>query len=166
MASPEEIAPLLPETLPEDFGDWDSEASPAPSAVRLWPPARMGNRSFLRQSSKAVWAIEKPRRISRIPDGKAECFGSAAEAPVLIKQPKDFFDWEKETPAAPLRSQSEEQDAREADRSSDESQSRPRNMPIAMRRCRPLPASCGHPIRSHSRQPLTSRKGVPPIGIA
>ena len=27
MASPEKIAPMLPETLPEDFSDWDSEAS-------------------------------------------------------------------------------------------------------------------------------------------
>ena len=31
MASPEELTPLLPETLPDDFGDWDSEASPASS---------------------------------------------------------------------------------------------------------------------------------------
>ena len=30
MASPEKIAPLLPETLPEDFSEWDSEASPVP----------------------------------------------------------------------------------------------------------------------------------------
>src|SRR5208337_2610795 len=30
MASPEKIAPLLPDTLPENFSDWDSEASPAP----------------------------------------------------------------------------------------------------------------------------------------
>jgi len=29
MASPTEIAQRLPETLPEDFGDWDSEPSPA-----------------------------------------------------------------------------------------------------------------------------------------
>jgi len=28
MASPEKIAPLLPDTLPDDFGEWDNEGSP------------------------------------------------------------------------------------------------------------------------------------------
>ena len=53
MASPEEVATLLPETLPEDFGDWDGEASPAPSPGNLAsgsrrkmhiPSARLTNR--------------------------------------------------------------------------------------------------------------------------
>ena len=35
MASPEELAPLLPETLPEDFSEWDSEASAARSPGQL-----------------------------------------------------------------------------------------------------------------------------------
>ena len=33
MASPEEIAPWLPETLPEDFSEWDSEGSPTAMPV-------------------------------------------------------------------------------------------------------------------------------------
>lgn len=36
MASPAKIAQVLPDTLPEDFGDWDSAGSPAA------PPARSG----------------------------------------------------------------------------------------------------------------------------
>jgi protein TonB len=33
MASPEELIPSLPDTLPEDFGEWDSEGSGAATAV-------------------------------------------------------------------------------------------------------------------------------------
>jgi TonB family protein len=33
MASPEELIPSLPDTLPEDFGEWDSEGSAAATAV-------------------------------------------------------------------------------------------------------------------------------------
>ena len=33
MASPEELIPSLPDTLPEDFGEWDSEGSSAATAV-------------------------------------------------------------------------------------------------------------------------------------
>jgi hypothetical protein len=33
MASPEELNPSLPDTLPEDFGEWDSEGSAAATAV-------------------------------------------------------------------------------------------------------------------------------------
>ena len=73
MASSEEIAPLLPETLPEDFGDWDSETSPAPSGGSL--AARKTGKPLLPPAKlEAVWAIRKPRRISRIPDGKASSF--------------------------------------------------------------------------------------------
>jgi len=35
MASPAKIAELLPDTLPEDFGDWDDEGSPSTQSVRL-----------------------------------------------------------------------------------------------------------------------------------
>ena len=57
MASPEKIAPLLPETLPEDFSDWDSEASPVPVPGQLWRVGGIGSRSFLRQVSKTAWSI-------------------------------------------------------------------------------------------------------------
>ena len=38
MASPETIVPLPPETLPEDFSDWDSEAPamPVPGNPGAW----------------------------------------------------------------------------------------------------------------------------------
>lgn len=49
MASPEEVAHFLPETLPEDFSEWDGEASSAPlpgssgeTSKPLSPPAARG----------------------------------------------------------------------------------------------------------------------------
>lgn len=38
MASPAEIARILPETLPEDFSEWDSENSPAAPPVERYGP--------------------------------------------------------------------------------------------------------------------------------
>lgn len=36
MASPEKIAPLLPDTLPDDFGEWDNEGSPKDGPGYTW----------------------------------------------------------------------------------------------------------------------------------
>ena len=57
MASPEEIAPLLPETLPEDFSEWDGEGSPAARPVNsseweAWEAAHPFN-----ESAKPAWTI-------------------------------------------------------------------------------------------------------------
>jgi protein TonB len=87
MASPEELTPLLPETLPDDFGDWDSEASPASSLPvnsddwEAWAaahpfsetPKPLGN-SLDRDQTKAS-SVDKPR-VS----------GSASSAPEIVKQ--------------------------------------------------------------------------------
>ena len=50
MASPEEITPMLPETLPDDFGEWDSEASPA--AMPINPRWEMGGHSSFSETAK------------------------------------------------------------------------------------------------------------------
>lgn len=36
MASPEKIAPLLPDTLPDDFGEWDNSGSPKGEPAYAW----------------------------------------------------------------------------------------------------------------------------------
>ncbi len=76
MASPEEIVPSLPDTLPEDFGEWDGEGSPAPTPVHsseweaweaahpvgdsLKPAAQSSERKSILSS-----AVEKPRDARR-----------------------------------------------------------------------------------------------------
>jgi protein TonB len=104
MASPEEVTPLVPETLPEDFGDWDSEdfANPAPTNPReaeaasarsnaAKPGARADDRDAILAS-----LMERPR-VSRP--------GSA-----FVKQPNDFTSWEKEATSAPAPAKSSEWD--------------------------------------------------------
>jgi hypothetical protein len=120
MASSEEIAPFLPETLPEDFSDWDSEASPAPS-----PVLSGGQEEW--ESVHSFGETPRPFGLSKDPDAFLESLlerphvsGSASSAPVFIKQQKDSFDWDSEALSAPPRAHSGERDAREADHSPDE----------------------------------------------
>ena len=101
MASPEELTPLLPETLPEDFGDWDSEASPASSLPvnsdewEAWAAAHPFNETpkplgkpLFRDAGKASLA-DRPRVSS-----------SSSSAPADIKQPIDFSDGDREASPA------------------------------------------------------------------
>ena len=108
MASPEKIAPLLPETLPDDFSDWDSEASPVPERSdsgesEAWeaahsfgkspkPPSQSTDRDAILES-----LMERPQ-VSR----------STSSAPVFVKQQRDFINWDsKECPATPPVNRSE-----------------------------------------------------------
>jgi protein TonB len=86
MASPKEIAPTLPETLPEDFSEWDNEGSPAAMPVH-----------------SLEWEVEHPFSETAIPLGqpidrdsaaaslvdKPPSSGTASSAPVSIKQQDD-----------------------------------------------------------------------------
>ena len=101
MASPEELTPLLPETLPDDFGEWDSEASPEPSPIKpgeweAWEAAHsVGEpKSPAGQSadhgSTASPPVEKPRGS-----------GAAPSAPVFVAQQKHFVEWDGETSPSP-----------------------------------------------------------------
>ncbi len=101
MASPEELTPLLPETLPEDFGEWDNEASQEPSPIKpgeweAWEAAHsFGEPKTPRGQSAdhgapAAPPVEKPRGS-----------GSAPSAPVIVAQQKHFVEWEAETPPTP-----------------------------------------------------------------
>jgi hypothetical protein len=78
MASPEELTPLLPDTLPEDFGEWDGEASPEASQIKpgeweAWEAAHsLGETKSPRgqssdRGSTAAPPAEKPRVSSSVP---------------------------------------------------------------------------------------------------
>ena len=108
MASPEKIAPLLPETLPEDFSDWDSEASPMPV---------LGHSGEWEASKDAHSFGETPKPLGQSADYNAvldsllnrpRASVSASPTPVFVKQQRDFIDWDSgESPTAPPVSRSE-----------------------------------------------------------
>lgn len=101
MASPEELTPLLPETLPDDFGEWDGEASPEPSPIKpgeweAWEAAHSFGESKSTggqiddQRSTAASSVETPRAPA-----------SAPSAPVPPTQQTHFVEWDGEPAPAP-----------------------------------------------------------------
>lgn len=112
MASPEKLAPALPETLPEDFFDWDSEGSAA--------PAKSDEREVW-EAALAFSETAKPQRqsadrepFSEPPVDRLRVSGSAWSAPVLVKQQKDFVDRKGEATPAAMPRNSWEREAWEA----------------------------------------------------
>jgi TonB family protein len=101
MAPPKELAPSLPETLPEDFNDWDSKAS----AARL--PVNSGERDAWEaadscgETQKPLWQSgDREAFLASLADGP-RASGSAASAPVFLKQQEEFIDWDSEATPAP-----------------------------------------------------------------
>ncbi len=105
MASPEKIAPLLPETLPEDFSDWDGEASamPVPGEWKASEDAHSFGVTAKPPGQSAEYnAILESLR------GKPRASVSASPAPILVKQQRDLIDWDREdSPAAPPENRNE-----------------------------------------------------------
>jgi len=105
MASPEEMTPSLPDTLPEDFGEWDGEGpAPPPHNTSEWDTAfdrgattKPHGQSDDRDAFLA--SLMDKQRVSR----------SGSSAPGFAKQ-NDFVNWEREVPAAPVRGSSREWD--------------------------------------------------------
>ena len=158
MASPEEIAPLLPETLPEDFGDWDSEASPAPSPGHsgeweAWEAAH----SF-GETPKPHWAIRRPRCIPGIPGGQAACFGFSLVRTSPGCTAKDFIDWDSEASPTPMPVTAVEWEAWEALVPSSRLQSRRANPLTAKPSCGPCWTGRAFRVQPRPRQSLLSRK--------
>jgi hypothetical protein len=100
MASSEEVVPLLPDTLPENFSEWDSEASPAPG------PAGSDEWESVSNQSKP------PRPIAHgEPENLDEILSSVADrsrvrrpdshAPVIARPQGDYAGLEKDRPPAP-----------------------------------------------------------------
>jgi protein TonB len=96
MASPREIAPLLPETLPEDFNEWDSEASPAPLPVDSGEKEAWDATHSFGETPEPLWkSADREAFLASLVDGP-RVSGSASSAPVFVKQQKDFIDWDSE----------------------------------------------------------------------
>ena len=113
MASPEKIAPLLPETLPENFSDWDSEASPAPlpgnsGGWETWEAAH----SFGKSPKPSGQSTDRDAILESLL-GMPRASGSPSSAPVFAKRQKNLIEWDnKESPAATSVNRSEREPRR------------------------------------------------------
>jgi protein TonB len=101
MASPEELTPLLPETLPEDFGEWDGEASPEPSPIKpgeweAWEAAH----SFGETKSPRAQFTDREATAAP-PTEKPHGSDSSPSAPAIVAQQKHFIDWDGESTPTP-----------------------------------------------------------------
>ena len=96
MASPEKIAPLLPETLPEDFGDWDSEGSPVASPGNSDEWEALGIPHSFAKSPKTLDQSGDHDGLLPPTVDRPRVSGSTSSAPTIAKQQKDLGDWDRE----------------------------------------------------------------------
>ena len=93
MASPEKIAPWLPETLPADFSEWDSEGSPTAKPVNPreeWE-AWLDSHSFTETPKGLGQSVDRDATLTSLAD-RPRVSGSTSSAPVFVKQQQDFSD--------------------------------------------------------------------------
>lgn len=111
MASPEELAPFLPETLPDDFGEWDSNASPAPSPAKAdeWGAWRAAH-SFSETPKANSPSTDRESLLASLAD-KPRVWNSTSSANVASKPQINRVDWEHETSPAPSTVKSGEWEA-------------------------------------------------------
>jgi periplasmic protein TonB len=126
MASTEDVARTLPETLPEDFGDWDSEGAqaPLPAGSDEWKTSYSQN-----QSQKSHGQPDYLDSILQSFDNKPRVWRSDPSAAVFVKPPAivkpqdEFGKWQSEA-AKRLReedpSAGDASDSREAPQASAE----------------------------------------------
>jgi len=101
MASPKELAPLLPETLPEDFNDWDSKTSAAPLPVHSGEREAWEAADAFSETPKPLWqSADREALLATLVDGPRDS-GSATSSAVFVKQQEDFIDWDSEATPAP-----------------------------------------------------------------
>jgi len=90
MASPEELAPLLPETLPEDFTEWDSEGSPESKPVPLGEWEEWEATHSFRETPKPLGrSVNRDETKASLGD-RPHASSSASSAPVVVEQQVDF----------------------------------------------------------------------------
>ncbi len=96
MASPEEVTTLLPETLPEDFGDWDNQASPVPMPANPgeWESSEAAQ-SFGKSPKPLGQPLDRDAFLESLLD-RPRVSGSALSAPVFVKKQKTFIDWDSD----------------------------------------------------------------------
>lgn len=111
MASPEEIAPFLPETLPDDFGEWDSEGSPAPETAlpgewEAWEAAHTHGDP----SKSGKQTADRAAFLASLTD-RPRVWNSASSSAGSTKQQKEVVDWDSEAPSSPSTIKSNEWEA-------------------------------------------------------
>ncbi|HVN93616.1 MAG TPA: TonB family protein [Terracidiphilus sp.] len=156
MASPEELTPLLPETLPDDFSEWDGEAAPepAPSKPNEWeaweathsfgePTSPRGQSA--NGSSTVAPQVERPRDL-----------GPSPSAPAVAPQPKHYVEWDGESSPTPKPGNLSEWEAWEAahtlgkkPNTSAQFTEREANVPRAAERPHSSAPSAPAPVRQH-----------------
>jgi protein TonB len=96
MASPEEVSKLPPETLPEDFSDCDSEASPVPLLGNSgkWEAGQAAH-SFGKSPKPLGQSADRDAILESLLD-RTRVSGSALPAPVFVKQQRSIIDWDSE----------------------------------------------------------------------
>jgi protein TonB len=101
MASPKELTPLLPDTLPEDFSEWDGKAAGAPSPVKTGERDAWEAADSFSEAVKPHWqSADNDALLASVVDGSRDA-GSASSASVFVKQQEDLTDWEGEANSQP-----------------------------------------------------------------
>jgi protein TonB len=96
MASSKELAPLLPETLPEDFNDWDGKASAAPAPVKSGEREAWEAADSFSETATPLWkSADSEALLASLVDGPRDS-GSASPASMFVKQQEEHIDWENE----------------------------------------------------------------------
>jgi protein TonB len=126
MAHPEELAPAaLPETLPEDFGEWDGEGPAPATPVYSWDrtgtskdvPVYSTGSEAARSSTETPKLQAQSAESDAIPASSADTpvvMGSASSAPVTAQLLRDYLDWDNDAPPASRRVNPSEWEAWEA----------------------------------------------------
>ncbi|MGB6744616.1 MAG: hypothetical protein WBE38_13300, partial [Terracidiphilus sp.] len=72
MASPEKIAPSLPDTLPDDFGGWDSEDSPTDLPDYSWE-----SQALATATPVYSWESQAPATVEPVKSNEWEAWEAA-----------------------------------------------------------------------------------------
>lgn len=113
MASSEKVVPMLPDTLPDDFGEWDKDAAPppAPGSADEWDSV-IGRSEPPRQKAHG-----EPENLDQILSNFADrsrVWRSDSHAPVIARPQNEFAGLEREISPAPLPRKSSEPPVKEA----------------------------------------------------
>lgn len=97
MASPEELAPQLPDTLPDDFGEWDGGTAPPQSSGNSdgWDAAQSNS-----EPPKPLWQSDDRDAILDSLAERPRVPGSTGSTPVFVAKQKSQSNREKAAPAA------------------------------------------------------------------
>ncbi|HEY1802864.1 MAG TPA: TonB family protein [Terracidiphilus sp.] len=159
MASPEELTPLLPDTLPEDFGEWDGEASQEPLPIKPgeWEAWEATHSFGEPKSPRGESAGRVPSAAPPVERPRAS--GPAPSAPAIVDKQKHFIDWDGvDSSPTPKPDNLSEWEAWEEAHSFGKSPKTPKSSPdreaslspvVERPRLSGLPAAAPDPVKPH-----------------